>query len=514
MRIATARCCASTWTSASTATPGRASWKCLKALRDNQADVGALGDTTWAKLLAEGKVDPKQDPGVLDVAGLLPLQLHGARRFPGRRRRAWTNSLVAMRYDDPQWRELMDLEGLKRWLPADAADHEGLRRAVRGGGGARTAAKRIRGPVACRFGRRWALTRLRSPITVMMRYLPEPAARIEGGALGVGDGLLMLIREAADPLPAGAVDRRSHFRHVGRRTTCRPGAGSWRTLTSASDEARHTSTSARATSTADRSRSPTGASACRCGPAANCTRATGWSAASAEVPEHATGATGFAPRGAVVEPGSPIFDFAINDRDKVWAAEVADLYEQATAGQWDASRDIPWAELKPLPEPLERAVCQLMTFLAENEYSALYVPAKFVPRINPQFAEVVFFLCTQMMDEARHIEAFTKRALANGGGLQYSAASTQLSLKTLFDQHDFTVASFLLSVLGEGTFLDLLQFIEDHAPDPVTAEVCRRARADETRHVTFRHGPRALLPRPGPGPLRRAARAPSGSGRR
>ena len=164
---------------------------------------------------------------------------------------------------------------------------------------------------------------------------------------------------------------------------------------------------------------------------------------------------------------------------------MADLYEQATAGQWDASRDIPWSELKPLPEPLERAVCQLMTFLAENEYSALYVPAKFVPRINPQFAEVVFFLCTQMMDEARHIEAFTKRALANGGGLQYSAASTQLSLKTLFDQHDFTVASFLLSVLGEGTFLDLLKFIEDHAPDPVTAAVCRRARADETRHVRF-----------------------------
>jgi len=90
-----------------------------------------------------------------------------------------------------------------------------------------------------------------------------------------------------------------------------------------------------------------------------------------------------------------------------------------------------------------------------------------------------------MMDEARHIEAFTKRALANGGGLQFSAASTQLSLKSLFDQHDFTTASFLLSVLGEGTFLDLLRFIETHAPDPVTAEICRRARVDETRHVHF-----------------------------
>src|SRR5262245_17920102 len=39
----------------------------------------------------------------------------------------------------------------------------------------------------------------------MITDLPEPAARIDGGALGVGDGLLMLIREGADPLPAGAV---------------------------------------------------------------------------------------------------------------------------------------------------------------------------------------------------------------------------------------------------------------------------------------------------------------------
>jgi hypothetical protein len=312
--------------------------------------------------------------------------------------------------------------------------------------------------------------------------LPSPTATIDGGALGVADGLLMLIRESADHLPAGSV--------VAVRTThptiehdlpawCRIMSHAYLGSDGSSYYFRKGDVSPPAAAKPDWGvRIPL--------------RAGGefhtrdWLVGRVgEVPEHATGGTGFAPRGAVVEPDSPTYDFTINDRSAVWAAEVADLYEQATANQWDASRDIPWGELKPLAEPVERAVCQLMTFLAENEYSALYVPAKFVPRINPQFAEVVFFLCTQMADEARHIEAFTKRALANGGGLQYAAASTQLSLKTLFDQHDFTVASFLLSVLGEGTFLDLLRFIEDHAPDPVTAEVCRRARIDETRHVKF-----------------------------
>ncbi len=268
----------------------------------------------------------------------------------------------------------------------------------------------------------------------MTSDLPEPAVRIDGGALGVGDGLLMLLREAADPLPAGAV--------VAVRTS---DASAVHDLPAWCRIMAHSYLGSVAGTESSTFYFRKGESNAVSGPKPDWgirlpLRADGelhtrdWLVGRvANVPEHSTGATGFAPRGAVVESGSPTFDFEINDKSRVWAAEVADLYEQATAGQWDASRDIPWAELRPLPDVLERAVCQLMTFLAENEYSALYVPAKFVPRINPQFAEVVFFLCTQMMDEARHIEAFTKRALANGGGLQYSAASTQLSLKTLFD---------------------------------------------------------------------------------
>jgi hypothetical protein len=134
---------------------------------------------------------------------------------------------------------------------------------------------------------------------------------------------------------------------------------------------------------------------------------------------------------------------------------------------------------------MERSVCQVMTFLAENEYAALYIPARFLPRINAQYIEVVLFLGTVINDEARHIEAFTKRALANGGGLQHAAAITEWSLYSLLLQEDYFKASFLLHVLGEGTFLELLEFIERHAPDPVTAEIVRRARLDEGRHVAY-----------------------------
>jgi hypothetical protein len=72
-----------------------------------------------------------------------------------------------------------------------------------------------------------------------------------------------------------------------------------------------------------------------------------------------------------------------------------------------------------------------------------------------------------------------------GRGLGISSVTTSRSLLSLLQTDDFTEAVFLLSVLGEGTFLDLLNFIERHAPDEPTAELTRRARNDESRHVHF-----------------------------
>jgi hypothetical protein len=59
------------------------------------------------------------------------------------------------------------------------------------------------------------------------------------------------------------------------------------------------------------------------------------------------------------------------------------------------------------------------------------------------------------------------------------------SLATLLAEPDFALSSFLLSVLGEGSFLHLLTFLDRHAPDPVTRQIVRLAHADEARHVAF-----------------------------
>jgi hypothetical protein len=83
------------------------------------------------------------------------------------------------------------------------------------------------------------------------------------------------------------------------------------------------------------------------------------------------------------------------------------------------------------------------------------------------------------------VEIFTRRALLHRDELGVSGVGGRSSLQSLLDEHDFTLASFLLSVLGEGTFLDLLRFLNRYAPDPVTAQVSQLAGRDEARHVAF-----------------------------
>ena len=148
-----------------------------------------------------------------------------------------------------------------------------------------------------------------------------------------------------------------------------------------------------------------------------------------EVQDEAPANKGLSPRGAVAEPNLPDFGFSVARKADCWSDEVPALYERAKAEQWDATHDIPWSHLPQLPDETEQAVCQLMTFLVENEYVALIIPAKFIPRIDPHYTEVMLLLATQVKDEARHIEVYTKRALANGGGLQYVSASTPTSLR-------------------------------------------------------------------------------------
>ncbi|MCF8505856.1 MAG: hypothetical protein K9G59_13175 [Caulobacter sp.] len=201
--------------------------------------------------------------------------------------------------------------------------------------------------------------------------------------------------------------------------------------------------------------------------------------------EVADPAWGLAARGATVEAGGPSVGFSLSRRDDLWARTAGELYRQAAAAQWDPQTAIDWDAPFDLPPAIEAAVVQVMTYLVENENAALVVPARHLGQVHPHFREVQQFLALQCADEARHIEVFTRRLGLKGHEPMLSTAGGQASLNTLLQAPDFSSATFLLSVLGEGSFITLLNFLHAYAPDPVTGQICRLAARDEARHVAF-----------------------------
>jgi hypothetical protein len=207
-------------------------------------------------------------------------------------------------------------------------------------------------------------------------------------------------------------------------------------------------------------------------------------AAPGAIAERPPPAWGLAARGAWVEAGGPAPAFRLDRRDEVWSERAPRLYAQAAAAQWDPATAIDWSA--PLPSgPVEDAVVQVMTFLIENEEAALVVPARFLGHVHPHFREVQQVLAVTIADEARHVDVFTRRATLAGRELALSSVGGRASLQTLVDEPDFAVSAFLLSVMGEGTFVSLLAFLERHAPDAVTRRIAQLVRQDEARHVAF-----------------------------
>lgn len=196
----------------------------------------------------------------------------------------------------------------------------------------------------------------------------------------------------------------------------------------------------------------------------------------------------FAPRGSVREPyrdQMPVIEeYTVVDKGELWADNVITLYEEAKARQWNATRDIPWEELEALPDDLEKATCQLCTFLTEIEFAAGDFPAKWMYRVPQDFLEVKSFLATQIMDEARHQEVFRKRAIA-GGGLLHAAPGFEWALTAILNAPTHTMGTFLLNLLGEGLVLSIFRSGEMIAKTHVDKEIFRRCLQDEARHVSY-----------------------------
>jgi hypothetical protein len=189
------------------------------------------------------------------------------------------------------------------------------------------------------------------------------------------------------------------------------------------------------------------------------------------------------PRGAASRDAVPRVRQFLRAKGDTWSQNASLLYEEAVQRQWSSATDIPWETLRPLPDHVERAMCQFCTFLTEVEFIAGDVPGAWLNRISNEHYEVKLFLASQVMDEARHLDVFRKRALANGGGLLLSSGNA--GLRFVMDAKDFTEMSSVLHVQGEGIVQSVFRMGEYIATNDAEKRIFRLAAQDESRHVAF-----------------------------
>ncbi|MEX1022051.1 MAG: ferritin-like domain-containing protein [Dehalococcoidia bacterium] len=205
----------------------------------------------------------------------------------------------------------------------------------------------------------------------------------------------------------------------------------------------------------------------------------------AQVPDWTDNMTG-RPRGALTRPNAPrVGNYSIRTKSDIWLKNGAQLYEEAVQRQWSSATDVPWDQMEELPDDIERAECQLATFLTEVEFVAGDVPGKWISETSPDYYEPRMYLITQIMDEARHMDVFRKRAFANGGGLLMQGSSANAAGGVIDSARDFTEMSARLHISGEGSVLSIFRMGERMSYNDAEKAIYRLAASDESRHVAF-----------------------------
>jgi hypothetical protein len=203
------------------------------------------------------------------------------------------------------------------------------------------------------------------------------------------------------------------------------------------------------------------------------------------IPEFLRDRYSMAARGSVLVPKLPDLGYTVNRLSDVWADNVALLYEEAKARRWAPAVDISWGELSG-EDPLRRsAMAQACTLLDEVALVAMEAPARWVFSINQEFLELKSFLCAQMIDEARHVEACRKRALVTGEGLGRASVSAEQALKELLSAETYPEASLGTNLLLGSFVLAMYRALAALATTRADRRLATLSMQDVARSVAY-----------------------------
>lgn len=103
----------------------------IKALLDGRADAGTVGDLIWVNEQAAGHIDPGRIEVLWTTPGFDHCMFDARPGLETEKVETFRTALFAMRWDNPNHRKLLELEGLREWMPPREQGYGSLEAALK-----------------------------------------------------------------------------------------------------------------------------------------------------------------------------------------------------------------------------------------------------------------------------------------------------------------------------------------------------------------------------------------------
>ena len=215
---------------------------------------------------------------------------------------------------------------------------------------------------------------------------------------------------------------------------------------------------------------------------------------------------------AVEDNADAIFTW---DYGKGERAQLDKLYEKAKTSQWNATTDLDWSiEVDPyntLNFQDEMATSSVLTSdptspvaswgdaewaefghqslkwrmsqFVHGEQGALLCTAKIVETVP--WIDAKYYASTQVIDEARHVEVFSRYLDEKLGGGYPINPHLRLLLDDIINDSRWDMTYLGMQIMVEGLALAAFGFMHALTDEPLLKKILRYVMSDEARHVAF-----------------------------
>jgi hypothetical protein len=198
-------------------------------------------------------------------------------------------------------------------------------------------------------------------------------------------------------------------------------------------------------------------------------------------------------------------------------AGLAKLYERAKTSQWNGSTDLDWSidvDIEAVAVEMQAAIAHVRQRLVElegsplkgwteeqwtklaveafnwrmsqflhGEQGALVCTAKIVETVP--WIDAKYYASTQVMDEARHVEVFSRYLDTKLEGHYPVNPALQLLIDDIVRDDRWDMTYMGMQIMIEGLALAAFGFMHAVTQEPLLKQLLRYVMSDEARHVAF-----------------------------